>query len=157
MSLVPKPSGCLVTAPLTRGILASRNSSHLRAPVLRLRLATAFGRLPVLAHPRRGRKRRRQLREAFIGWKKNLAVNWNFTLVQTSLGVLFWGQENRAPCVPALPRWCWGLGAGVATGTGGPAGLAPPGALAAPGAVGPVSVVVAGSGGSGPGVALPPA
>ena len=66
-------------------------------------------------------------------------------------------KENRAPCVPALPRWCWGLGAGVATGTGGPAGLAPPGALAAPGAVGPVSVVVAGSGGSGQGVALPPA
>ena len=65
-------------------------------------------------------------------------------------------EENRAPCVPALPLWCWGLGVGVATGTGGPAGLAPPGALAAPGAVGPGSVVVAGSGGSGPGVALPP-
>ena len=66
-------------------------------------------------------------------------------------------EENSAPCAPALPRWCWGLGAGVATGTGGPAGLAPPGAAAARGVVGPVSVVVAGSGGSGPGVALPPA
>ena len=28
-------------------------------------------------------------------------------------------EENHAPCVPALPLWCWGLGAGVATGTGG--------------------------------------
>ena len=66
-------------------------------------------------------------------------------------------EENRAPCVPALPRWCWGLGAGVATGTGGHAGLAPPGAAAAPAAVGPVSVVMAGGGGPGPGVVLPPA
>ena len=66
-------------------------------------------------------------------------------------------EENHAPFVPALPRWCWDLGAGVATGTVGPAGLAPPGALAAPVAVGPVSVVVAGSGVSGLGVALPPA
>ena len=66
-------------------------------------------------------------------------------------------EENRAPCVPALPQWCWGLDAGVATGTGGPAGLASPGALAAPAAVGLVSVVVSGSGGSRPGVALPPA
>ena len=66
-------------------------------------------------------------------------------------------QSGSAPCVPALPRWCWGLGAGIATGTGGPAGLAPPGAAAAPGAVGPVSVVVAGGGGPGQGVALPPA
>ena len=37
------------------------------------------------------------------------------------------------------------------------AGLAPPGAAAAPGAVGLVSVVVAGSGGPGPGLALSPA
>ena len=66
-------------------------------------------------------------------------------------------EENSTPCVPALPLCCWGLGAGVATGTGGPAGLAPPGASAASAAVGPVSVVVSGSGGSRPGVALPPA
>ena len=64
-------------------------------------------------------------------------------------------EENSAPCVPALPRWCLGLGAGVATGTGGPAGLAPPGAAAEPGAVGPVSVVVPGSGGPGPGGGRP--
>ena len=64
-------------------------------------------------------------------------------------------EENHAPRVPALPRWCWGLGAGVATGTGGPACLAAPGAAAAPAAVGLVSVVVAGSGGPWPGVALP--
>ena len=63
----------------------------------------------------------------------------------------------RRTVVPALPWWCWGLGVGVATGTGGPAGLAPPGAAAAPGTVGPVLVVVAGSGGPWPGVALPPA
>ena len=50
---------------------------------------------------------------------------------------------------------CWGLGAGVATGTGGPVGLAPPDAAVASGAVGPVSVVVAGSGGPGPGVPPP--
>ena len=49
------------------------------------------------------------------------------------------------------------MGAGVASGTGGPGGLAPPGAAAAPWAVGLVSVVVAGSGGPRPGVALPPA
>ena len=58
-------------------------------------------------------------------------------------------KENHTPCVPALPRWCWGLDAGVATGTGGPAGLAPPGAAAASRAVGQVSVVMAGSGGIG--------
>ena len=46
---------------------------------------------------------------------------------------------------------------GLPLGLGGPAGLAPPGAAAASGAVGLVSVVMAGSGGSGPGVALPPA
>ena len=66
-------------------------------------------------------------------------------------------EENSAPCVPALPRWCWGLGAGVGAGTGGQAGLAPLDAAAATGAVGPVSVVGAGSGGHGPGVAPPPA
>ena len=66
-------------------------------------------------------------------------------------------EENHAPCVPALPLWCWGLGVGVATGTGGPAGMAPPGAAAAPGAVGQVSVVVAGRGGPWLGVSLPPA
>ena len=66
-------------------------------------------------------------------------------------------EENRAPCVPALPRWCWGLGAGVATGTVGPAGLAPSGAAAASGAVGQVSVVMAGGGGPGPRVPPPPA
>ena len=71
--------------------------------------------------------------------------------------LLLFFEENSAPCVPALPLWCWGLGAGVATGTGGPAGLAPPGAAAAPGAVGPVSVLVAGSGGPWPRVAPPPA
>ena len=66
-------------------------------------------------------------------------------------------EENRAPCVPALPWWFWGLGAGVDPGNGGPACLAPPGAAVAPAAVGPVSVVMAASGGPGPGVALPPA
>ena len=29
-------------------------------------------------------------------------------------------EENHAPCAPALPWWCWVLGAEVATGTGGP-------------------------------------
>ena len=66
-------------------------------------------------------------------------------------------EENSAPCVLALPHWCWGLGAGAATGTGGPACLAPPGAAAASGAVGPVSVVMAGSCGPGLRVAPPPA
>ena len=66
-------------------------------------------------------------------------------------------EENRAPCVLALPWWCWGLGAGVATGTEGPAGLAPPGASAASGAVGLVSVVMVGSGGPWLGVPPPPA
>ena len=65
-------------------------------------------------------------------------------------------EENRAPCVPALPRWCWGLGAGVGAGTGGPAGLVPLNAAAATGAVGPFSLVGAGSGGHGPGVPPPP-
>ena len=49
-------------------------------------------------------------------------------------------------------QWCWGLGVGVASGTGGPAGLAPP--LVLQQSL-PVSVVVAGSGGPGQGVALP--
>ena len=65
-------------------------------------------------------------------------------------------EENCASCVPALPRWCWDLGAGGATGTGGQVGLAPPDAAAAFGAVGPVSVVVAGTGGPGLGFAPPP-
>ena len=76
-------------------------------------------------------------------WSNPSKTHWSG--VQSLPG--YWVQVH--PCVPALPRWCWGLGAGVATGTGGPAGLAAPGAAAASGAVGPVSVVMAGSGGPG--------
>ena len=87
MSLVPKPSSCLVTAPLTCGILVSRNPGHLRAPILRLRLATAFGRLPVLAHPLRGRKRSRQLCEAFIGWMLSLHLTLSLRLAVRPLAL----------------------------------------------------------------------
>ena len=59
-------------------------------------------------------------------------------------------EENRAPCVPALPWWCREMCDGAASRPLGIVGPVPVGAVAVAGAVGLVSVVAAGSGVSGP-------